>query len=143
MAGINKVILIGHLGRDPEIRYSQSGMAVARFSLATTEKWSGEEKTEWHNVVCFGKLAEIVGEYLSKGRLVFVEGRLQTRSWDDQNETKRYATEIIANVMQMLGSGGNPAKTATNGPAISNPSKYADPFAGGNDAPPADDDIPF
>jgi len=110
--GINKVILVGNLGRDPEVRYSPNGSAVANVTLATSEQWkdrqSGEmqERTEWHRVVFFGKLAEIAGEYLKKGRQVYVEGRLQTRKWQDQSGQDRYTTEIVANEMQMLGGSG-------------------------------------
>ena len=111
--GVNKVTLIGNLGNDPEVRYGASGNAVANISLATTESWrdkdSGEqqEKTEWHRVVFFGKLAEIVGEYLKKGRQVYVEGRLQTNKWQDKEGNDRYTTQIVANEMQMLGSKDN------------------------------------
>ena len=110
--GVNKAIIVGHLGRDPEIRYAASGSAVANVSVATTESWkdkqSGEntEKTEWHRVVFFGRLAEIVGEYLKKGSQVYVEGRLQTRKWQDQSGQDRYTTEIVASDMQMLGGTG-------------------------------------
>ncbi|HEK0674472.1 TPA: single-stranded DNA-binding protein [Proteus mirabilis] len=117
--GVNKVILIGHLGQDPEIRYMPSGGAVANLTLATSESWrdkqTGEmkEKTEWHRVVIFGKLAEIAGEYLRKGSQVFIEGQLQTRKWTDQSGQDRYTTEVVVNVggtMQMLGgNGGNQA----------------------------------
>ncbi len=108
MAGVNKVILIGNLGADPEIRYSPGGKAVATFRLATTETWTNKEGqketiTEWHRVVTFGKLAEICGEYLSKGRQVYIDGKIRTRSWDDKDGNKRYTTEIVANGMQMLG----------------------------------------
>lgn len=114
MASVNKVILMGNLGRDPEVRYMPNGEAVANFSIATTENWkdkSGQkqEKTEWHNIVMYRKLAEIAGEYLKKGRPVYVEGRLQTRKWEKDGVT-RYSTEIIADNMQMLGGrdgGGN------------------------------------
>ncbi len=107
MASVNKVILVGNLGRDPEVRYMPNGEAVANFSIATTENWkdkSGvkQEKTEWHNIVMYRKLAEIAGEYLKKGRPVYVEGRLQTRKWEKDGVT-RYSTEIIADSMQMLG----------------------------------------
>jgi single-strand DNA-binding protein len=113
--GVNKVILIGNLGNDPDVRYTASGAAVANISLATAESWrdkeSGEqqERTEWHRVVFFGRLAEIVAEYLKKGSQVYVEGRLQTRKWQDKEGKDRYSTEIVANEMQMLGSrsGGN------------------------------------
>lgn len=110
--GVNKAILIGNLGRDPEVRYSPSGAAVANVSIATTESWkdrnTGEqqEKTEWHRVVFFGRLAEIVGEYLKKGSQIYVEGRLQTRKWQDKEGNDRWSTEIVASEMQMLGGRG-------------------------------------
>ncbi|EPN2701101.1 single-stranded DNA-binding protein [Proteus mirabilis] len=117
--GVNKVILIGHLGQDPEIRYMPSGGAVANLTLATSESWrdkqTGEmkEKTEWHRVAIFGKLAEIAGEYLRKGSQVYIEGSLQTRKWQDQSGQDRYTTEVVVNIggtMQMLGgNGGNQA----------------------------------
>jgi len=111
--GVNKVILIGHLGQDPEVRYMPNGNAVVNMTLATSENWkdknTGEnkEKTEWHRIVLFGKLAEIAGEYLRKGSQVYIEGSLQTRKWQDQNGLERYTTEIVVNIggtMQMLGS---------------------------------------
>ena len=116
MASVNKVILVGNLGRDPEVRFMPNGEAVCNFSIATTENWkdkSGvkQEKTEWHNIVMYRKLAEIAGEYLKKGRPVYVEGRLQTRKWEKDGVT-RYSTEIVADSMQMLGgkdSGGSNA----------------------------------
>jgi len=109
MASVNKVILIGNLGRDPETRYMPDGGAVTNVSIATTESWkdkNGEkqEKTEWHRIAFFGKLAEIAGEYLKKGSQVYVEGRLQTRKWQDKDGQDKYTTEIIADRMQMLGS---------------------------------------
>ena len=118
MAGsVNKVILIGNLGKDPEIRRTQDGRPIANLSIATSESWKkdGEkhEKTEWHRVVFFGKLAEIVGEYLKKGSLVYVEGRLQTRSWDKDGET-RYTTEIVAESMKMLPSGSGKAREGSD-----------------------------
>lgn len=109
MATLNKAMIIGNLGRDPEIRYTQDGKAVTSFSIATTDKWrdkaTGEnrEKTEWHRIVAFDRLGEICGEYLSKGKQVYVEGRLQTRSWEKDGVT-RYTTEIVATAMQMLGT---------------------------------------
>ncbi len=112
MAGLNKVMLIGHLGRDPEIRYTQQGLAVVNFSLATTEQWtdknSGErqEKTEWHRIVVFGKQAEICEKYLSKGRQVYIEGRLQTSTYEKDGQT-HYATDIVASNFQFLGSKGD------------------------------------
>ena len=107
--GINKVILIGNLGNDPDVRYTASGAAVSNISLATTESWKDKEtgeqqdKTEWHRIVFFGRLAEIVAEYLKKGSQIYVEGRLQTRKWQDKEGNDRYTTEIVANEMQMLG----------------------------------------
>lgn len=108
MASVNKVILVGNLGRDPEVRYMPNGEAVCNFSIATTDSWkdkSGQkqERTEWHNIVMYRKLAEIAGEYLKKGRPVYVEGRLQTRKWQTKEGQDRYTTEIIADQMQMLG----------------------------------------
>ena len=108
---INKVILIGNLGADPEVRYAQNGTAVANFRLATTETWKSkegvkEEKTEWHRVVAFARLGEICGEYLSKGSRVYVEGRLQTRKWEDKDGNTRFTTEIIAKEMKMLSARG-------------------------------------
>ncbi|MBW2631644.1 MAG: single-stranded DNA-binding protein [Deltaproteobacteria bacterium] len=104
---VNKVILIGRLGADPEVRYTQDGTMVTNFNMATDEQWkdkNGErvQKTEWHRIVTFRKLAEICGNYLAKGRLVYIEGRLQTRAWDDKDGNKRYTTEIVASNMQML-----------------------------------------
>ncbi len=110
--GVNKVILVGHLGRDPEIRYTPSGSAIATLRLATTDAWrdkqTGEqrEKTEWHRLVAFNRTAEIAGEYLRKGRQVYIEGRLQTRKWQDDNNQDRYTTEIVVNDLQMLGGRG-------------------------------------
>ena len=109
--GINKVILIGNLGRDPEVRYTQSGKAVANFTVATSESWRDrqtnemQERTEWHRVVCFDRQGEVAGEYLRKGSKVYIEGRLQTRSWEQDGQT-RYTTEIVARDMQMLDSRG-------------------------------------
>ena len=116
MASVNKVILVGNLGADPEVRYAPSGTAVANFSVATTDQWTNkeggkEEKTEWHRIVAFGRLGEICGEYLHKGKQVYVEGRLQTRSWEDREGVKRYTTEIVANTMQMLGPKGKDGNT--------------------------------
>ena len=109
MASVNKVILIGNLGRDPETRYMPDGGAITNISIATTETWKDkqgekQEKTEWHRVAFFGKLAEIAGEYLKKGSQVYVEGRLQTRKWQDKDGADKYTTEIVADRMQMLGS---------------------------------------
>jgi single-strand DNA-binding protein len=108
MAGVNKAILIGNLGRDPELRYTQNGQAVVNFTLATSENWtdkSGErmERTEWHRIVVWGKVGELCAQYLSKGRTVYVEGRIQTREWEDKDGNKRYTTEINAQTVQFLG----------------------------------------
>lgn len=136
MNGVNKVILVGRLGKDPETRYMPSGGAVANFSMATSEKWNdkqtGEqkEKTEWHRVVMFNRLAEIAAEYLSKGSVVYIEGKLQTRKWDKDGHTN-YTTEIVANQMQMLGGRGERSEAPREEPAP--------PPAGGE----FDDDIPF
>ncbi len=110
MSGINKVILIGRLGADPEVKTVGSGQQVARLSVATSENWTDkegqkQERTEWHRIVVWGKLAELCGRYLAKGRQVYVEGRLQTRSWEDQQGAKKYTTEIVANTVQFLSSG--------------------------------------
>jgi single-strand DNA-binding protein len=111
MASVNKVILIGNLGGDPELRYTAGGMAMARFNIATKESWTKdgnkEERTEWHRIVAWGKLGEICGEYLAKGKQVYIEGRIQTRSWEDKDGNKRYTTEIVAQTMQMLGPAGD------------------------------------
>lgn len=112
---LNKAHIIGRLGADPEVRYTQAGEPIASFTVATSEKWTkdGEkqEKTEWHKVVTFKKLAEICGQYLNKGSLVYIEGKLQTRQWDDKEGVKRYTTEIVASTMQMLGSKGSEQST--------------------------------
>ena len=155
--GINKAILIGNLGNDPDTRYTQGGSAVTNISLATTSGWrdkdTGEkqERTEWHRVVFFGRLAETAAEFLRKGSRVYVEGRLQTRKWQDQSGNDRYTTEVVANEMQMLdsrsGAGdspGRPAASAGSAPAQP-PAAGPDAPAGGGDADNnfADDDIPF
>jgi single-strand DNA-binding protein len=107
MPSVNKVILIGNLGQDPEVRFIPSGKAVANFSVATTEKWDDKEQTEWHKIVMWGKVAEIAGEYLKKGSSVYLEGKIQTRSWEDKDGGKQYTTEVIAHTMQMLDKRGN------------------------------------
>ncbi len=147
--GINKVLLIGNLGNDPDIRYTASGAAVANISLATAESWrdkeSGEqqERTEWHRVVFFGRLAEIVGEYLRKGSQVYVEGRLQTRKWQDKEGNDRYTTEIVANEMQMLGGRGG-ASGYDSAPAGNQPARQPEPqTAAASASDDFDDDIPF
>ncbi len=138
MAGVNKVILVGHLGADPEVKFLGSGTQVANFRMATTENRlnrSGEKVaiTEWHRIVAFGRLAEICGQYLSKGKQVYIEGRLRTRTWEDKDGNRRYTTEIIANQMQMLGTMGSPAEASP-------PDKDFDIEPG---LPAPDEDIPF
>lgn len=149
--GVNKVILVGHLGQDPEVKYMPSGAAVANVSLATTESWkdktSGEkqERTEWHRVVFFARLAEIAGEYLRKGSQVYVEGRLQTRKWQAKDGGDRYTTEVVASDMQMLGGRGG----SGGGGNFDNSSSAEAPSASYDNTPPSsgsndfDDDIPF
>jgi single-strand DNA-binding protein len=143
MAGINKAILIGRLGSDPEVRYTPSGVAVANFSIATSEEWkdkdSGEkkERTEWHRIVAWSKLGEICGEYLAKGRQVYVEGRIQTRSWEDRDGNKRYTTEIVATDVQFLGG-----RDAGTGAQAASGASTSD-FQGSPVQAPEDDDIPF
>lgn len=150
--GVNKVILVGNLGNEPEIRYTPSGSAVATLSIATTESWKDKqsgsmtEHTEWHRVVFFNRLAEIVGEYLHKGSKVYVEGRLRTRKWQDKNGVEKYTTEIVASEMQILdsksGGGSDFVQNATdvdmneNSGSQNNNNKV-------NDVPFDDDDIPF
>jgi len=145
MASINKVILVGNLGRDPELRYIPSGMAVANLNLATNESWtdkSGEkkERTEWHRVVVWGKQAEVLSGYLSKGRQVYVEGSLQTRSWDDKSGNKRYTTEIRATRVLMLGRPEGGARQPAESPAEAAEPADAAPAAGNEYS---EDDIPF
>jgi single-strand DNA-binding protein len=153
MASVNKVILIGNLGRDPEVRYMPSGDAVANISIATTETWkdkNGEkqEKTEWHRVAMFGKTAEIAGEYLKKGSQVYIEGRLETRKWTDKEGKERYTTEIRADRMQMLGSrsGGSErmAPPEDDAPrAAAAPAQKSGGAAKGSGLEDLEDDIPF
>jgi single-strand DNA-binding protein len=136
---VNKAILIGRLGKDPEVRYTPDGAMVTNFNLATDEQWkdkNGEkvQRTEWHKIVTFGKLAEICGNYLVKGKLVFIEGRIQTRSWEDKDGVKRFTTEIVAGNMQMLDSRG---QTKADGSSIDATNANSGP---GN-AP--DEDVPF
>ncbi len=137
MAGLNKVMLIGRLGQDPEIRYTTNGTAQAKLRLATSERWTNKdgekgERTEWHNVVVWGKQAELCAEYLSKGRQVYIEGRLQTRNYDDKEGKKRYITEVKADTVQFLDSRGE--RMESSAPA---PSPEAE------ESPPPADDIPF
>ena len=146
--GINKVILIGNLGRDPEIKYMPSGDAMANLTVATSESWkdktSGEkvEKTEWHRVVLFKRLAEIAGEYLRKGSKVYIEGRLQTRKWQGQDGADRYTTEIVANDLQMLDSRGGGAENYS-APASAQQSGNGGPQMAPMGMDDFDDDIPF
>ncbi|MGH2350129.1 MAG: single-stranded DNA-binding protein [Chloroflexota bacterium] len=151
MAGsLNKVMLIGNVGRDPEMRYTQSGEAVTTFSLATNRRRTSEDgqrrdETEWHNIVAFGKLAEQCNEFLSKGRSVYIEGRIQTRSWDDQaTGQKRYRTEILANMMQMLDSRADRARESGMGGTDDRGGGATDDRGGGADDNAIDlDDTPF
>jgi len=139
MASVNKVILIGNLGRDPELRYTPGGQAVVNFTLATNERFStkdGEkqERTEWHRIVVWGRTGEICAQYLAKGRSVYIEGRLQTREWEDKEGQKRRTTEIVANTVQFLGGRGEGGSGGPSGGSGS----------GGSDAdPPPPDDVPF
>jgi single-strand DNA-binding protein len=137
MSGVNKVILVGRLGADPEIRYTQGGAAVANFNMATSENWTDregqkQERTEWHRIVVWGKMAETCSQFLSKGRQVFVEGRLQTRQWEDKEGHKRYTTEIVASTVQFLDRNQDQAKGMDNQP-IEAPAESG----------PMDEDIPF
>ena len=132
MASVNKVILIGNLGRDPELRYTKSGQAVANFSLATNERWTDkegaqQERTEWHRIVAWGKTGELCAQYLAKGRTTYVEGRLQTREYEDKEGIKRYTTEVVAQNVTFLGGR----------------SEGGAPSSGSSDATPPDDNIPF
>jgi len=148
--GVNKVILVGNLGKDPDMKYTASGAAIANITVATSESWNDkqtgekQERTEWHRVVFFRRLAEIVGEYLRKGSQVYIEGKLQTRKWQDQNGQDRYTTEIVASEMQMLGARGGDAGARppqggggfrSNAPAAQSAPKADSDFD--------DDDIPF
>lgn len=163
MSGVNKVILVGRLGAEPEVRNTPGGAMVCTLSMATSESWvkdgKREEKTEWHRVVLWGKLAELAQKYLKKGRQVYIEGRLQTRSWQDPQGQKRYATEVIGSVMQFIDSGAGQregyegASAEEAPPHHGNDSYYSAPANGnmydnsrsntGRAAPALDDDIPF
>ena len=141
--GVNKVMLIGNLGRDPEIRYTASGAPVANFTLATNEVWTNkkgerEERTEWHRIVAFGKLGEICEQYLGKGKQIYIEGKLQTKQWEDREGNKRSTTEIIANNMMMLGRAGDTHQVPEGdggrpAPSVESPAPTT----------PEEDDIPF
>ena len=161
MASVNKVILLGNLGRDPELRYTPGGQPVANFSIATSESWnkkdgSGrEEKTEWHRIVAWGRTAELCAQYLAKGRTVYVEGRLQTREWENKEGQKQRTTEIVANSVQFIGSGsgsgsgsgggGGGGGAPGGGTARGGSGGGNAPMGGGFDGgpAPADDEIPF
>lgn len=154
---VNKVILLGRLGQDPELKYTPNGAAVCSFSMATTESWTDkqgqkQEKTEWHKIVVWGKLAELCNQYLAKGRQAFVEGRLQTRSWDDKDGVKRYTTEVMAATVQFIGGSSNANNSnassgqgqqdrSSNQPQSGSPSN--EEYQISNDAHFASDDIPF
>ena len=160
MASVNKVILIGNLGRDPEVRYTPSGSAVCNLRIATTRTWKSrdtgerQEETEWHSVVLYDRQAEVAGEYLTKGRAVYIEGRLKTRKWQDKDGNDRYTTEVVADEMKMLGGregmggdeggggGGGYAREERSAPAAKPPASKpaAKPATGFDDM---DDDIPF
>ena len=141
MASVNKVILVGNLGRDPELRYIPSGQAVANFTLATNDRWrdkegNNQERTEWHRIVVWGKSAENCAQYLQKGRSVYIEGRLQTREWEDKDGNKRQTTETIAQVVQFLGGRGG------GGAAVDSAPSDAD-SGGGQPSGPPSSDVPF
>lgn len=148
MSGVNKVTIVGRLGQDPELKYTTSGQGVTRFTVATSDTWkdknTGEkqERTEWHRIVVWGKLAELCNDYLKKGRQVYLEGKLQTRSWEDSSGIKKYTTEIIANNIVFLGSNAEAShQGASNFKKQDSPVEFID---GNNDIPDADtDDIPF
>jgi single-strand DNA-binding protein len=145
MSGVNKVILIGHLGGDPQMRFTPNGTPVAQFNLATTERFNDrngerQERTEWHRIVAWSRLAEICNQYLKKGKQVYIEGRLQTRQWEDQSGNKRYTTEIIANTMIMLGRAGDVAEDV---PSQSAPTEQAEPTPSGSSGASGEDDLPF
>jgi len=147
LASVNKAILVGNLGKDPELRYTPSGQAVTKFSMATTDRWTDKEggkkeKTEWHNIVMWGRLAEISSQYLKKGSSVYVEGRIQTRSWDDKDGNKRYTTEIVGSQLQILDrrSEGGTTAVAPSAPAEEiAPANSLESVSGNNNQ----DDLPF
>lgn len=150
MIGVNKVILIGNLGRDPELRYTPGGQAVATFSLATTERYNDrngqrQDRTEWHNIVAWGKLGELVNQYLKKGRGAYIEGRISTRSWDDKDGNKRYKTEIVANQIQFLGNAGQGSQDFDGASDQSSDGFDTRQSTLKNPEPPSfsDDDLPF
>ncbi len=150
MASVNKVIVLGNLGQDPEVRYTPGGQAVGTLNVATNEKWTNkqnnqpEERTEWHRIVVWGKLAELCRDYLAKGRTVYVEGRLQTRKWEDKQGQPRYTTEIVAQTIQFIGGGG-PGQPGQGKGDKGGDSSSGSSSSSGNEPPPFDegDDIPF
>jgi single-strand DNA-binding protein len=160
-SGVNKVIAIGNLGKDPEVRYTPNGQAVANFNIAVSESWMDkqgqrQERTEWMRIVTFGKTAELCGEYLSKGRQCYVEGRMQTREWNDKDGNKRFTTEVVAQTIQFLGGrgeggggGGGGAPSGGGGGGQRRPTGGGGGGGGGHDQgfdygpPPGDDDVPF
>ncbi len=157
MSGINKVILVGRLGANPELRYTPGGQGVANFNMATSEQWTDktgkkQERTEWHRIVVWGKLAELCSQYLAKGRQAYVEGRLQTRSWDDKEGIKRYTTEVVAQTVQFLGAGtgagtgagAGSAATSESAPEMaSGPAESFPDFSSESGASASEQEIPF
>jgi len=145
---VNKVIIVGNLGKDPEVRFTPGGKALARFPVATSERWTDQdgnrqERTEWHNVVVWGKQAETCGQYLAKGRQVYVEGSLRTRQYDDKDGNRRYTTEVVAREVRFLGTGGAATAGAGAAPSSGRSSGGGQPIPSGEDYGPPDDDIPF
>ena len=145
---VNKVIIVGNLGKDPEVRFTPAGRALARFPVATSERWTDQEgnkqeRTEWHNIVVWGKQAESCGQYLAKGRQVYVEGSLRSRQYDDKEGNRRYITEIVARDVRFLGGGGGGGGTGSGGPGGGGGSRGPQSVPSGEDYGPADDDIPF
>jgi single-strand DNA-binding protein len=148
MASVNRVILVGNLGRDPELRYIPSGQAVANFTLATNDRWrdkegNNQERTEWHRIVVWGKSAENCAQYLQKGRSVYIEGRLQTREWEDKDGNKRQTTETIAQTVQFLGGRGGAGGGAEPGGGPTGDSGSSGAGSGGGESPPPSSDVPF
>ena len=154
--GVNKVILLGHLGADPDMRYTPSGQGVCELRVATSESWNDkngqrQERTEWHRVVVWGKRAEVCSKYLAKGRQVYIEGRIQTRTYDDKEGVKRYITEVIASDVQFIGGGkgegggggGGRRGGADDGPPPNDDTGYGGGGSGAHSGPGPDDDIPF
>jgi len=154
MGSVNKVILVGNLGKDAEVRVTPGGQSVASFSIATTENWTSregekKEQTEWHSVALFGRLAEVAGEYLRKGSQVYIEGRLRTRKWQDKSGNDRYTTEIVGNEMQMLGGGrggmggGEGRSSGSSRAASGGEASFGEPVRSSTEKDEFDDDIPF